>query len=232
MPNGADSLSARLRDASEPAWSALATHPFIRELAAGELAPERFRFYIEQNLLYLPQYARVMALGAAKARDEGELALFAAALHQVTDVELPENRALRERVVALGAVDRGGALEPAPANLAYTTWLLSVAFSGGPVEILAAVLPCTWSYGAIARRLAPVAAQHPLYTEWIGFFAGDEYSEVVERMRRDLGERAGAADPDQIGRLAGIFRTGVRLERGFWDMAYALSGWADPPSET
>jgi thiaminase/transcriptional activator TenA len=107
MPNVA---SARLRDASEPAWSALAAHPFIRELAAGELAPERFRFYIEQNLFYLPQYARVMALGAAKSRDARELGLFTAALQQVIDVELPENRALRDRIIELGAPDCGGAL--------------------------------------------------------------------------------------------------------------------------
>jgi thiaminase (transcriptional activator TenA) len=232
MPNVLERPSARLRDASEPAWSALAAHPFTRELAAGELAPERFRFYIEQNLMYLPQYARVMALGAAKARDERELALFAAALHQVIEVELPQNRALRERVVELGAPDRGGALEPAPANLAYTSWLLSVAFSGGALEILASVLPCTWSYGAIGQKLAPAAAEHPIYREWICFFADDEYSAVVERMRHDLDDLAGGAGDEELERLAVIFRTGVRLERGFWDMAYTLFAWADPASET
>ena len=216
MPNR---LSARLRDASEPMWSGLSEHAFIRELAAGELAPERFRFYIEQNLLYLPQYARVMALGAAKSRDQRELELFTGALAQVIDVELPENRALRDRVIELGAADRRGALEPAPANLAYTSWLLSVAFRGGPVEILAAVLPCTWSYGAIGRELAPTAAEHPVYRAWIGFFAGDDYCAVVERMRSDVDELAEGA---QLEPLEVIFRTGVRLERGFWDMAYTM----------
>jgi thiaminase (transcriptional activator TenA) len=225
MSNGA-AVSTRLRESSEPLWSALPEHPFVRELAAGQLEPERFRFYVEQNLLYLPQYARVMALGAAKSRDERELELFASALRQVIDVELPENRALRDRVVELGAVDRGGAREPAPANLAYTSWLLSVAFTGGPVEILAAVLPCTWSYGAIGRELAPAAAEHPVYREWLGFFAGDEYDAVVERMRADVDELAEGA---QLAPLAGIFYTGVRFERGFWDMAYAMST-GDAPS--
>ena len=227
MSNGA-AVSTRLREASEPLWSALAEHPFVRELAAGQLEPDRFRFYVEQNLLYLPQYARVMALGASKSRDERELELFASALRQVIDVELPENRALRDRVVELGAVDRGGAREPAPANLAYTSWLLSVAFTGGPVEILAAVLPCTWSYGAIGRELAPTAAEHPVYREWLGFFAGDEYSAVVERMCADVDE---LADGARLAPLAGVFRTAVRFERGFWDMAYAMST-GDAPSST
>jgi thiaminase (transcriptional activator TenA) len=223
MPNAVTSPSAWLRDCSEPDWSALADEPFVRELAAGELAPERFRFYIEQNLQYLPQYARVMALGAAKSRDERELALFAAALRQVIDVELPENRALLERVVAAGAPDRGGARAAAPANLAYTSWLLATAFSGGPVEILAAVLPCTWSYGAIGRQLAAGAADHPVYRPWLSFFGSDEYDAVVQRMRRDLDDLVGTGDDGQLERLAVTFRTGVRFEHGFWQMAYTPS---------
>lgn len=225
------SASTRLRDACEPAWSELAEHPFVRGLADGTLPPERFRFYIEQNLLYLPQYARVMALGAAKARDERELALFSAALHQVTEVELPENRALLERVCELGAEDRGGAREQSPDALAYTSWLHSVAFAGGTVEILAAVLPCTWSYGDIGRRLAPDAVPHPIYADWIGFFASDDYTLVVDRMRADVDDLLGDADGPELARLTDIFRAGVRLERRFWDMAFSLSGWADLPSD-
>jgi thiaminase (transcriptional activator TenA) len=208
-------------------WSELATHPFVVELATGELAPERFRYYVEQNLLYLPQYARVMALGAARSSNQRELELFAGALRQVIEVELPENGKLRDRVIALGAPDRGGALEPAPANLAYTSWLLSVAFSGGPLEILAAVLPCTWSYGEIGRRIAATAVEHPIYREWISFFAGDEYGAVVERMRADVDELAGGA---RLEPLEAIFRVGVRLEGGFWDMAYAVSAATAPTS--
>jgi thiaminase (transcriptional activator TenA) len=217
-----------LRDGCEPAWSQLADHPFVRRLADGTLEPERFRFYLEQNLFYLPRYARVMALGVAKARDERELRLFAAALQQVIDVEIPENRELLGRVCELGAEDRGGADEPAPGALAYTSWLESVAGAGGTPEILAAVLPCTWSYGDIAKRLAPGAAPHPIYSDWLRFFAGDAYSDVVERMRRDTDELIGDADLEP---LADIFRTGVRLERGFWDMAFGLADWSKTPSD-
>jgi thiaminase (transcriptional activator TenA) len=224
------SVSAMLRDGCEPTWSGLADHPFVRRLADGTLEPERFRFYLEQNLFYLPRYARVMALGVAKARDERELRLFAAALHQVIEVEIPENRELLQRVCELGAEDRGGALEATPATLAYTTWLESVAFAGGTPEILAAVLPCTWSYGDIAKRLAP-GAPHPIYADWIAFFASDAYSHVVDRMRRDTDELIGAVGGPELGPLADIFRTGVRLERGFWDMAFGLADWSKTPSD-
>jgi thiaminase len=45
-------------------------------------------------------------------------------------------------------------------------------------------------------------------------------------MRADVDELAEGA---QLAPLAGIFYTGVRFERGFWDMAYAMST-GDAPS--
>jgi thiaminase (transcriptional activator TenA) len=61
---------------SEEAWQraaalreAIHRLPFNTELAAGTLAPERFRWYILQDSIYLGEYARVLALVAAKAPD-------------------------------------------------------------------------------------------------------------------------------------------------------------------
>ncbi len=41
--------------------------PFIEELAAGTLPQETFKHYIVQDLLYLREYSKVLALLAAKA---------------------------------------------------------------------------------------------------------------------------------------------------------------------
>ena len=95
--------------------------------------------------------------------------------------------------------------------------------AAGTAEILAAVLPCTWSYGAIAQEVYPTASDHPIYREWLGFYAGPQYSEVVENMRREIDERVVTATADEHERLSAIFTTGVRFERDFWDMAYAVS---------
>src|SRR5438477_128105 len=70
---------------TEEAWertaalrAAIHDLPFNRELAAGTLAPERFRFYIMQDALYLAQYSRVLSLAAAKpALNASMLAAFA-----------------------------------------------------------------------------------------------------------------------------------------------------------
>jgi len=121
------SLCQELRAASEPIWASLHAHPFIREVAAGTLPLEKFRFYLEQNLLYLPEYARVIALGAARSGDVEELARFSVALANIVDNEIPKDRELLAQVIALGAEQRGGALAVAPATLAYTGYLLTTA---------------------------------------------------------------------------------------------------------
>ncbi|MBS1887982.1 MAG: thiaminase II [Actinobacteria bacterium] len=221
-----DSLCDRLRAGCLPVWESLHQHPFLLELAAGTLPGEKFRFYLEQNLMYLPEYSRAIALGAANSRDAAELDAFAAALRNIVETEIPENEALLGQIVELGAEDRGGTLAMAPGNLAYTSFLLAAAFRGGPLEVMTAIMPCAWSYGEIAASLDLAANDHPVYRNWVAFFAGDEYAEVVERMKAQLEAFAAVAGFDE-GLLLETFKNGARLELGFWEMAYTLEQWPD-----
>ena len=98
--NANASASDGFRARCDPIWRALHEHPFINELAAGTLPLEMFRFFLEQDNFYLEEYARCLAMGAAKSRTEAELRYFTTDLNQVLDAELPSNRALLERVIA------------------------------------------------------------------------------------------------------------------------------------
>lgn len=220
------SASELFRSDCDSAWEGLRAHPFIRELAAGTLPPEKFRFFLEQNLLYLPEYARAMAVGAA-ASDELALArYFSDALENIVENEIPQNEELLERVLALDAPDRGGSAAMAPANVAYTGFLVSTAFRYGPAEILAAITPCTWSYGDIASSLEEIAP-HPIYADWVRFYGSPEYAEVVAEMNERLNTLAAGLGEADRRHLSDLFRTSVRLERAFWDMAYACEQWPD-----
>jgi thiaminase/transcriptional activator TenA len=227
MAEADDRLSERLRSECADLWESLHGHPFVRELASGSLPPDAFRFYLEQNLQYLPEYARTIATGAAKAGDLATMRLFADDLRNILESEIPENEELLRRVTELGARDLGGALAMAPANVAYTGFLVSTAVRGGPLEIMAAILPCTWSYGDIGARLAADVRDHPVYAEWVRFFGSSEYAHVVAKMRADFEQLAAEASDAQIRRLSELFTTSVRLERGFWDMAYGIVHWPD-----
>lgn len=222
----AESFCEDLKRGCQTVWESLHEHPFVTEMAAGTLPPEKFRFYVEQNLMYLREYSRAIALGAARAYDRDELKSFTAALDNIVNTEIPQNEVLLAKVKELGAEDRGGTLAMAPANVAYTGFLLARAFSGGPLEIMTTIMPCAWSYGEIARKIAPGAVEHPVYTEWLNFFASDEYEELVTRMKAELDE---LASKHQVPKddLIETFLTGARLEYGFWDMAYRMEQWPD-----
>src|SRR5713226_9798205 len=98
-----EALSASLRADCEPVWAGLHAHPFLRELASGKLPLEKFRFFIEQDLLYLPDFARCMALGAAKSQTAAELEFFTKELDGTISLEIPNNRLLLGRLLELGA---------------------------------------------------------------------------------------------------------------------------------
>lgn len=225
------SLCETLRGDCDELWQALHEHPFLRELAGGTLAPERFRFYVEQDLFFLPDLARAVALGVATAGDDGELRHFAEEMVAVAEAEIGNNRDLLARVVELGAPDRGGMLAAAPATLAYAGFLVATAQRGAALEIMTALLPCTWSYAEIAVGLREGIAEHPVYARWVRYFASDEYVELIARRRRALGERAAGIGPSRRRRLSEIFAMSTRLELAFWEMAYGCEQWPDLASK-
>jgi thiaminase/transcriptional activator TenA len=221
------SFCESLRDGCGGLWGRLHEHPFLHELADGTLAPERFRFYLEQDLFFLPELARAVALGVAAAEDEVDLRHFAEEMVAVAEREIAGNRELLARTLELGAGDRGGASAPAPATLAYAGFLVATAARGGPLEIMTALLPCTWSYADVAAGLSARTVPHPVYGRWVDYFASSEYAELIAARRRTLDERAAAAGPERRRRLSEIFTMSTRLELAFWEMAYACEQWPD-----
>ncbi|CUU55899.1 thiaminase (transcriptional activator TenA) [Parafrankia irregularis] len=220
-------LAEFLRGRAGAVWATLLDHPFPAEMAAGTLPPAKFRFYIDQNLLYLPEYARVLAAGATVARDDAELRRFSSALVNITDTEIPQNERLRAAIARLGAGPSAHHDVLAPAAQAYVAYLAMVAARFGPAEIFAAILPCAWSYGQIGRRLSPSAVDHPVYADWLRFWSTDEATAYEAELIAHANTLDDRPDQPDRERLATIFLTAARFERAFWDMAYHTEHWAD-----
>jgi len=218
-------FSDELRAACAPIWDGLHAHPFLREIAEGTLPLEKFRFFLEQDNFYLEDYARCLALGAARSQNLAALRSFSHDLIALVDAELPSNRALLAQVVELGAADHGGNRRPAPATLAYTSYLLSVASRGDVLDVMASVLPCSWSYVEIAGRLREEvrAPSGSVYRGWIDFFALPANAEVVAAIRGSFDELAADANAQRRRSLTTIFATSSRLEADFWEMAYTMA---------
>jgi thiaminase (transcriptional activator TenA) len=215
---------------SEDAWqrsSALreAIHrlPFNTELAAGSLAPDRFRFYILQDAIYLGEYARVLALAAAKAPDVRAVQWFGGAAVEAILVEQAlHGRYLAEFGVAPDAI---AAAEPSPDCLAYTSFLLATAHQQSWEVLVAAVLPCFWIYWDVASAITARAAPQNPYRAWIDTYADPRFGEAVQRVIDIADEAAATATTAQRAAMLAAFRRCAQYEYLFWDGAYHQRGW-------
>lgn len=214
-------VSQRLRVAAAPVWDRCLAHPFVQGIGDGTLPVEKFRYFMLQDYLYLFDYARVFALGVVKARDPALMRTFAQNVDAILGGEMEIHRAYMAR---LGIAEAQMlAVKPALDNLSYTHYMLSVAERGGPMEIVAAILACSWSYAEIGRALAavPGAADHPFYGEWIRGYDAEEYQATNRALVR-LMDSLAAASREQTEYLTEIFVNCSRYELGFWDMAWEM----------
>ena len=214
------SVSTRLHDAAAPVWEACLRHPFVTGIGDGTLDMEKFRYFMLQDYLYLFDYARVFALGVVKARDPELMRVFAANVDAILGGEMKIHRAYMKRLDI--TEEQVFSVKPALANLSYTNYMLSVAQTGGPMEIVASILACSWSYAEIGQALAaiPGAAAHPFYGEWIRGYASEEYAATNQALIELMDSLAADAGEEQLAYLTDVFVNCSRYELGFWDMAW------------
>jgi thiaminase/transcriptional activator TenA len=185
---------------------------------------DKFRYYIIQDFLYLEEYAKVFALGIAKAKSPETTQLFSKYVTMLTEGEMDLHRGYMGKF----AVSREE-LEATPRaldNLSYTSYMLRVAYEEGEAEILAAILSCAYSYEVIAKTMLernPAAADDPFYGEWIWGYANPHYSEANSLLLEMTDRLTQHYTEAQIRHLEEIFVACSRYELAFWELAWNMS---------
>ena len=218
----ATSVSSRLYEAAASIWNDCLNHPFVRGIGDGTLPVEKFQYFMLQDYLYLFDYARVFALGVVKSRDPKLMRTFAQNVDAILGGEMNIHRAYMER---LGITEKEVfKVKPALDNLSYTNYMLAAANAGGPKEIAASILACSWSYAVIGQELAklPGASEHPFYGEWIRGYASDEYAATNQALIELMNQLAEDANESEISHLTDIFVNCSRYELRFWDMSWEM----------
>ncbi len=219
-------LFQRLRHAASANWTAYVDHPFVRMMGDGTLPQAAFRTYLEQDYLFLIQFARANALAVYKSRTLADMREAQGALGAILDVEMDLHVRLCGRW-GLSHEDLERAPEH-PATVAYTRFVLDCGQAGDLLDLHVALAPCVIGYAEIARALAPgLPGDHP-YREWIGDYAGDAYQAVAARARTHLDRLAQRLlTPARFDDLAATFAAACRLEADFWQMGLDGAGLRD-----
>ena len=205
------SLAAALWAENADLAGAALAHPFVQGIADGSLPAERFAGYVAQDAFFLEAFARAYALGVAHSPDRATLDVFADLLAGVR-----EELRLHSGYAGRWGIDLA-AVDPAPATLAYTDFLLATASLGGVAVTCAAMTPCMRLYAHLGQALVPVAVG--TYREWVDTYADPGFEQLAATLEALL-DRLAADTPG----VRQAYRRAMELELGFFDSAWSSVG--------
>ncbi len=217
----AGTWSTRLWQEIKPTYAAILAHPFLTGLTDGTRDPGVFGHFVTQDVHYLRDYARALAVVGAKAPTHIDTAMFAR--HAAGAAEPALHATL---LPDLGLDVAAAAAAPvAPATRAYTSYLLATAYGGSFAEGLAAVLPCYWIYARVGTDLLKRGSPDPRYQRWIDTYAGEEFTEIVAEVLTLVDRTRPTLSPAEEIRARAHVATTTRYEWMFWDAAYLREDW-------
>ncbi|WP_394556855.1 thiaminase II [Priestia aryabhattai] len=217
-------FSERLYEKLQPIWRQNHDHPFVQGMGDGTLEKEKFRFYMIQDYLYLIDYAKLFAIGAMKATDLQTMGKFAALLDSTLNEEMSLHREYAKKFeISEKELEKA---QPSPTTLAYTHYMLHVGQSGTLAELVAALLPCMWSYWEIGKELSEKpGANNEFYREWIEMYSSEEFGELATWCINLFDSLTEDKSEVELEKLEEIFLNTTRFEYMFWDMAYNEAMW-------
>jgi thiaminase/transcriptional activator TenA len=217
-------VAETLADDAEPVWEAVLAHPMVEALGAGTLDREPFRYWLRQDYVYLVEYSRMFAYGAAKAPRLEQMRTFAKLLWETLDTEMDLHRSYAEDFgISEGQLE---STEPSPTTRAYTDFLVRTSAHGSFGDIVAVLLPCMWGFNETGLRLQERGLpDDDLYARWIRTYAGDDFTDLTQWCKELMDEVAVDAPPDERARYRELFLTSARYEYRFWDAAWRQEEW-------
>jgi thiaminase/transcriptional activator TenA len=183
-------------------------NPFVRRLADGSLPREAFAGYVAQDAFFLESFARAYALALARTVDTATLLALTGLIGGVGE-ELGLHASYAARWgIAMAEV------EPSPATLAYTDFLLATAATGALGTVFAAMTPCMRLYAWLGCELD--ADEAGPYGEWVRTYADPGFQALATQLESLLDDHA-----DDVPQVRAAYRRAMQLEVAFFNSALA-----------
>ncbi|WP_395460926.1 TenA family protein [Wolbachia endosymbiont (group B) of Ablattaria laevigata] len=193
----------------------LTNHPFNVELMEGTLNIENFKFYIQQDTLFLDDYIRTILIIASRIEDCSNVIPLA----KVAQGSIAVNKFLCDHYFTIYGVRRG---KKSPTCFNFTNFLLSVSYSD-IYETVTVLYSCMFIYKTVTDSMKSGFKENNRYKDWFDFYSGSlmEYGcttleHIVDEYCQKVGEK-------ERSRMLELFRISAQFELDFWNSAYNFS---------
>ena len=186
------------------------SHPMILALAHGTLNLAIFRIYLEQDRIYLRNYAEEMQI-LKEMLPEGRLKeLFGIFANDSLQAEMELNTSM--------GIEEKPAMNITESYMSHTRKCIE---SGKLSVAMASLLPCMWIYNETGRYIASIEkSEDNPYHEWISLYSSPMMDEGAELCKRLCDSLAESAADDEKEEMFEVFEKSVEMEYLFWDQAY------------
>ncbi len=216
------SLFDQLKQACSEEWHSYCHHDFVNRIGDGTLPIESFRYYLEQDYVFLIHFCRSWALAAYKSDRVSDMEWATEILHSTLNTEMQLHIEFCENY-GVSQSDLESVKEHS-SNLAYTRFVLERGLAGDILDLYVALCPCVVGYAEIGNRLAlefdSSLSTNP-YRKWIEMYSSEEYQtlaiKTIGKLEQLSQERGGNS---RVQQLIEVFRKATLLEESFWSMCH------------
>ncbi len=209
-------FAQKLWDSATDIIDEIRTHPFCLGLAKGDLPMAAFRHYLGQDMLYIIEDARALALTGTRAIEVAEMYFFLAMAKDGLEIE----RVLHAEFGSHFHISRAQA--PSAACEQYTEFLLEKARNDRYEVSVAALLPCFWVYQEISRHiLEQSVAQNP-YQKWLDTYSDKSFEVFVDQFIEIASHLMERAPEGLQQKMIEAFRVSTHYEFLFFDEAWKM----------
>lgn len=220
-------FSTQLKTAGQPILKQIMAHPFVQGIGAGSLPKEALTFYVGQDFNYLNAFIKVYAAAIQKCANRQEMSLFATQIDFILNSEIhPHHNFCQVAGVTYESVQHD---EQTPMTYLYNEHMYNAARTGDLIDIVAAMLPCPWTYNQIGSALtaAGAATDQNVFKDWIDFYSQSptDPASLTNRLFALLDREAAQYGPARLAQVQQRFLKSCELEWHFWDQAYHQNSW-------
>ncbi len=218
------SFSQSLRLQSTKIWESNASHPFIEGIGNATLPIENFRYYMRQDYVFLIGFSRVISLACSKANTIDEMKWFANLNNETLNVEMNLHVSFcKDFGISKNDLEN---TQPSKATNSYINHLLNTAYSGDAIDSAVAILPCSWGYSEIGKKLSHYSPQQNqlthLYQRWIDMYSSEEFEKLALWLKDFIDKESISLDPIKKNSLSEKFQSSCQYEYMFWESAFHL----------